>query len=119
MGEYFYSKILIKYSSMAPLHGDISIELIVSLAHPRKVVLSCPRASRICHFECVKADFRDALQCPHWQIVRRAEDLAANDCSNCIIVDSISVNSASKQKEMCRWLCSSIPVDFFSEERRD
>lgn len=100
--EYFYSKILIKYSSsVAPLHRDISTELTVSVAHPRTV----------------KADSRDALQCPHWQTaVRRAEDLAANICSNCVINNSISFNPASKQREKCRWQCSSIAVDLSLEK---
>lgn len=125
MGEYFHCKILIKYSSsMVPLHRDNSTELAVSVMHPRKVFLTCPRASRRCHYECVKADSRvrssilqSILQCPHWQIVvRRGEDLAANICSNCVIADSISVKSAPKQREKCRWQCSSIAMDLSLEK---
>lgn len=103
-------------NSVSPVHRDISTVLIVSIAHPRKVILSCPRACRRCHSECVKADSRGVRWCPHWQIVvRRAEDLAAKNCSYCVI-DSIPVNFASKQKEKCRWQCSSIPVDLSLEK---
>ena len=66
-GAVLSSRSFIKFSSASALYGEISSGWIVSIMHPGKDILRCPRAGRRRHCACFKADSRDVLQCSHLQ----------------------------------------------------